>query len=55
MVLLVLWLPVLIVFIVCMHGNRVSVYTSRVIRPAEELLVSVGPGGLRFLLGHGPL
>ena len=37
------------------YGNRVSVYTSRVIRPSEELLVSVGPGGLRFLLGHGPL
>ena len=36
-------------------GDRVFVYTFRVVLPGEELLVSAGRGGLRYLLGHGPL
>jgi hypothetical protein len=36
-------------------GSRVSVYTTRDIRPLEEMLVSVGQGGLRYLSGPGPL
>ncbi len=36
-------------------GDRVSVYTTRDIRPLEEMLVSVGTGGLRYLGGPGPL
>ena len=35
--------------------DRVSVYTNRDIRPLEAMLVSVGSGGLRYLMGPGPL
>jgi hypothetical protein len=44
-----------LVYLSCLSPFYFSVYTTRDVRPLEEMLVSVGNGGLRYLGGPGPL
>jgi hypothetical protein len=44
-----------LVYLSCLSPFYFTVYTTRDIRPLEEMLFSVGSGGLRYLKDPGPL
>ena len=44
-----------LVYLSCLSPFYFSVYITRDVRPLEEMLFSVGSGGLRYREGPGPL